>query len=215
MTIGSWLNGILGDDSSTPSADGVPGTPAVTPQVTTGAPPDSPSPSLWSQYSGAQRLGLIGSALKDLGLSVQGRGMDANNIQNFTSQVGRQALHQQIRAAYASGDMNKVRGLLMGADPDEISHITSAAGFGAPKLQDIGGAGYSVDPLTGVPTKVISAAAKPPQTRTYQQGGQNITEQFDPTTQTWVRLGAGPKFAPRAPAKAAAPTGILPRSGPF
>lgn len=72
-----------------------------------------------------------------------------------------------------------------------------------PKYQEVGGGLYQLPQLgqEGGPTQVIAAPRKAPQTRTYRQGTQDITEEFQQDG-SWKRLGTGAAFKPESAGEA-------------
>jgi hypothetical protein len=137
------------------------------------------------QSRGMNRLGLLGAALQDAG-----NGGRTNNAQELIGAAQREGLRNKrdqanraIQQAYASGDMNAVRKALVDlaqSDPEAVGHITQALQFGTPKIQDIGGAGYSQDPFTGALTQAVPHAPKAPLIN-------NGLQSFD-NGKTWIAI---------------------------
>lgn len=170
--------------------------------------------------SKGQKISLLLSGLSDASGAFAGHQTDnlADSVKSFQAsnlQAAQRLANAKIAATYATGDMDKVRAAIMdaAASGGDVSHIVAAAQATQPKVQDIGGAGYAIDPLTGVPKLVVSSN-KPPEMRTVQSGNTNINQEWDPTTRAWKQVGIGSRFAPRVP-KAAPASSIIPRTGPF
>lgn len=132
--------------------------------------------------SGNQKQSLLFSGISDAFDSLQGRSGDLTQqmakqyAQDYTKQSAERrkaAVNQAISAAYAKGDTNGVRQAILQADPADVAHIMQAMSFGQPKIQDIGGAGYSTDPFTGDLSKVVAAKPKAPLISNGMQSSDN------------------------------------------
>ncbi len=121
--------------------------------------------------TGLNRLGYLGAALQDAGDG--GRGQRVSQFMQRSQQEGirnkRDQANQKIQQAFASGDMNKVRQALAelaASDPEAVSHVTQALGFGAPKFQEAGGGIYQIPGVMddGPPKQVVAPRAERPMT---------------------------------------------------
>lgn len=165
-----------------------------------------------SPLTGQQKQALIFSGISDAIDNLQGRGGNTTEglsqqfQQDYTKQKAEQrrlAVNQALQAAYASGDMNQVRAALLKADPEDLGHIHDAMTMTQPKIQDVGGAGYSIDPFKGTATQVIAPRPKAPLISNGMQSTDNGT--------TWApipgyvgqqQLIAGARRAPPKPTAA-------------
>lgn len=155
--------------------------------------------------AGTNRLGYIGAALQDAGAAPGDGGyLDryTRRSQNAQTLAQQQKVNKDIQSAFATGDMNKVRQVLMAAAANgtDISHITQALQFGQPKYEQVDPAKdtVSIDPLTGE-RKMVSRGVRPmkaPTTRTVRMGGQEVTQEFDEKTGQWKEVGRGAAWKP-------------------
>lgn len=196
--------GTAGQDNGT----GILGWMAGTPQSLQGP---------WSGSPMASRLGLIGAGLQDMQGAIDGgdSGRLAGTINGMKALNEQAAINQEVSAAFKTGGINAARKVLLNhaMAGHDVSHITgpmSSMSAIQPKVQDIGGTGYSIDPLGGDPRMVIPGS-KPPAMRTIQQGDQNVDQEWDPITRAFKTVGKGQKFK----ASAVNPAMAAPRSGPF
>jgi hypothetical protein len=166
---------------------------------------------LLGPLTASQKDQLLLSGIQDATQTLQGRKGDAYDQQQqeiaATEQANKQAqqeaqrkaLHAQIQADYAAGDFNALRQHLLGADAAgvDLGHITAALSVGQPKYQEAGGGLYSIPTMgDGRPQQVVPPKAAAPTTRTRNDGQNQITEQWDPQSQTWTRVGIAPRFKP-------------------
>jgi hypothetical protein len=130
-----------------------------------------PAGSGRSPLTGDQKRSLIFSGIADAIDSLRGgtgdltEKMSKQYTDAYTKQKAdarRDAVNKALQTAYASGDMNQVRQALLSAEPDDIAHITSALTATQPKITDVGGGGYSIDPIKGKATQIIAPLAEAP-----------------------------------------------------
>lgn len=119
--------------------------------------------------SSSQKAQILFSGLQDAVDASYGRQGNrlATTRAGIDSQLGqdqRRAAFAKIQQAYASGDMNGVRAAVAEAlgNGVEIGGINAMAEAGQPKVQNIGGTGYKIDPVTGRTEAVTSPAPEKP-----------------------------------------------------
>lgn len=162
----------------------------------------SPPPSALTVRS-PTRLGIIGATLQDAAAQLAGKPDRATNLATVQDSARRSAINDEIRKAYASGDPQQLKQAVMDAvmaDPEGAGHIISAITDMQPKVVTGSANGlYFQDRFGSGLKQAVPPQAKPPQTRTVQQGTDVITQQFNPTTGAWTQIGKGPKFEPKEP----------------
>ncbi|HVM95106.1 MAG TPA: hypothetical protein VMT89_01900 [Candidatus Acidoferrales bacterium] len=158
---------------------------------------DNPNDALgiWQNGSPWQdRVGLFGAALRDAGQAFS-TGTPGNAIEQYAAKAPRQKAVNDLQAAFASGDENKIRAAMMaaaaaGVDP---SAFASANDYGRPELKMDGGNAFLWDKYSGKATPVANIDnGKAPPHRQIVRGSTIVEQDWNPTLKMWVDTpGAG------------------------
>jgi hypothetical protein len=149
------------------------------------------------------------AALADAGNAFSGRPQQVGQLQQIAQQRQQQDMQRQLIAGLTSPDpaIRQRAEVFAATNGVNVDQIKAALGQRKPQYQEVGNTLVEIPGDGGAPKPVYTAPKefKMPQTRSYEQGQETITEQFNPADGTFTPLARAPRYKPSSGGAPAGP----------